>query len=99
MKILILGAALCLFLSVRTRNISPPAENLEELYNNATSWTWTHNRKTGERVKRQANCYTRMMDFSNEKTNPGWDLQTTDNNQHPSSEGWTMISRPDKNNG
>lgn len=74
-------------------------KGLQELYDNATSWTWTRNAKTGETVKRQANCYSRWMDFRNGQTHSGWDLQTTEDNQYPNWEGWTMVSRPSRERG
>lgn len=97
MKISIFGAALCLLLNIGAGALGTLLDEhkvLQEIYENATAWTWAHNQKTVGRVKRQANCFTRWMDFSDGKSNSGWDLQTTEKNQHPASEGWTMHSKP-----
>lgn len=94
MKIIIFGA-LFLALAVAARNLESPLNdgiNLQEIYDNATAWTWTKNIKTGGRVKRQDNCFTRWMNFANFGSSPGWDLQTT-GNQNTGWEGWEMHSR------
>lgn len=93
-KIAIL-VALGLLLTVAARNspLNDESRNLQEIYENATAWTWTQNKTAGGRVKRQANCFTRWMDFTNGRSHPGWDLQTTARNQHPGMEGWIMHSR------
>lgn len=96
MKIAIL-VAFGLLLAVASGNSDSPLNderrNLQEIYENATAWTWTQNKTAGGRVKRQANCFTRWMDFTNGRSYPGWDLQTTAGNQHPGMEGWIMHSR------
>lgn len=96
MNIAIFGA-LFLVVAFAAPNLdSRPDERtiIQEIYDNATAWTWTQNVTAGRKVKRQANCFTRWMDFSNGRSNPGWDLQTTGSNQHPAREGWTMHSKP-----
>ena len=95
MKIAVFGL-LYLVLVVAAGNLDSPlndGRNLQEIYDNATAWTWTQNITTGGRVKRQANCFSRWMDFSNGRSHPGWDLQNgCAGYQHSAMEGWTLHS-------